>query len=444
MTSRKDNLNEHTRFLELAAIATCDALTSGEMADLEDHLQVCEECRELHRQYQILANEGIPRLAGSYEHRESTGSWDDTSTRWKLFARMEGGEERDAIATAAPAIPHTETNPLHRNTLRTIQGAALAACLVIGVAIGAYRLGGWREAHAKPDEASAKAHSEAMLSAKRSVDALLTEQTERIARLEAESTEKRQDVEKLQRQLQVLQDRLREERASANAGFNGLVAAKANSVEQLSNLAQERDRLSVQLREVSHAYQSVQTELSSMRTERDRSMLRMAALEMRADELAAIIADQDRQLKNSEQYLSSDRDIRELLGARNLYIADIFDVGGSNRTRKPFGRVFYTRGKSLILYAFDLDHQPKVTKASTFQVWGEKETVHEEQAKPRNLGLLYLDSEANRRWILQFDDPRTLAEIDAVFITVEPNGGSPKPTGKPFLFALLRREPNHP
>ncbi len=444
MTSRKENLNEHTRFIELATIATCDALTNGEMAELKDHLQVCEECRELHRQYQILAKEGIPLLAGSYEHRESAGSWDNTSTRRKLFARIEGGEDRDAMLTAVPAISHPETNPLHRNALRTIQGAALSACLIIGVAAGAYRLGGWREAHTKPGEASAKAPSEAMLSAKKSVDALLTEQTERIARLEAESTEKRQNVEKLQRQLQVLQDRLREERASSNAGFNGLVAAKANSDEQLNSLAQERDRLSVHLREVSHAYQDVQTELSSMRAERDRSMLRMAALEMRADELTAVIAGQDRQLKNSEQYLSSDRDIRELLGARNLYIADIFDVDGSNRTRKPFGRVFYTRGRSLILYAFDLDRQPKVTRASAFQLWGEKETVQEERAKPRNLGLLYLDSEANRRWILRFDDPRTLAEIDAVFITVEPNGGSPKPTGKPFLFALLRREPNHP
>jgi len=283
-----------------------------------------------------------------------------------------------------------------------------------------------------------------MLSAKRPIEALFTEQTERIARLEAESAEKRQDVEKLQRQLQLLQDRLREERASANAGFNSLAAAKANSDEQLNNAAQERDRLSDQLREVSLAYENVQMELSSMRAERDKSMLRMAALEMHADQLSAVVASQNSQLKNSEQYLASDRDIRELLGARNLYIADIFDVDGSNRTRKPFGRVFYTRGRSLILYAFDLDRQPKVTKASAFQVWGEKDTVQEERAKPRNLGLLYLDSEANRRWILRFDDPRTLAEIDAVFITVEPNGGSPKPTGKPFLFALLRREPNHP
>jgi hypothetical protein len=35
-------------------------------------------------------------------------------------------------------------------------------------------------------------------------------------------------------------------------------------------------------------------------------------------------------------------------------------------------------------------------------------------------------------------------EIDAVFVTVAPHGGSQKPTGKPFLYAMLRKEANHP
>jgi hypothetical protein len=46
--------------------------------------------------------------------------------------------------------------------------------------------------------------------------------------------------------------------------------------------------------------------------------------------------------------------------------------------------------------------------------------------------------------MLRFDDHRKLAQIGAIFVTVEPNGGSKKPTGKPFLFAMLRKEANHP
>jgi hypothetical protein len=132
------------------------------------------------------------------------------------------------------------------------------------------------------------------------------------------------------------------------------------------------------------------------------------------------------------------------MGARKLYIADVFDVDGSSRTQKPFGRVFYTRGKSLIFYAFDLDRQTKILNASSFQVWGQREAPEGEQASPMNLGIFYMDSEANRRWVMRFDDPKQLAEIDAVFVTVEPHGGSQKPTSKPFLYALLRNEANHP
>jgi hypothetical protein len=119
-------------------------------------------------------------------------------------------------------------------------------------------------------------------------------------------------------------------------------------------------------------------------------------------------------------------------------------VDGSSRTQRPFGRVFYTQGKSLIFYAFDLDREPGVVNASAFQVWGQRETPQGEQAPPMNLGILYKDNETNRRWVMRFDEPKQLAEIDAVFVTVEPRGGSHKPTSKPFLFALLRNEANHP
>jgi hypothetical protein len=160
------------------------------------------------------------------------------------------------------------------------------------------------------------------------------------------------------------------------------------------------------------------------------------------DVLEASGRDQERRLKDDEQYLSSDRDIRELMGARKLYIADVFDVDSGSRTRKPFGRVFYTQNRSLIFYAFDLDRQPGVKNASAFQVWGQRDA--EERNRATNLGILYMDSESNRRWVLKIDDPKELAEIDAVFVTIEPRGGSQKPTGKPFLYALLRKEANHP
>ena len=129
------------------------------------------------------------------------------------------------------------------------------------------------------------------------------------------------------------------------------------------------------------------------------------------------------------------------MGARDLYIAEVHDVARDGHTQKPYGRVFYTKGKSLIFYAYDLDHQTELKQASTFQAWGRRGPDREQAI---NLGVFFEDSASKKRWILKCEDPKTLAQIDAVFVTVEPNGGSHKPSGKSLLFAYLKVDPNHP
>jgi hypothetical protein len=266
---------------------------------------------------------------------------------------------------------------------------------------------------------------------RKSVQDQLGNQADQILHLQEKNYQSEQELAKLRLALRTMTDRA-----------NDSGAAKNRTDEQLRMVLEQRDALSVQLREVEQANQNIQAELASLRAERDKALLRMVSLESKIDELTAATRVQERKIKDDEQYLASDRDIRELMGARGLYIADVYDVDSRSRTRKSFGRVFYTQGKSLIFYAFDLD--PGVTNANAFQVWGRKETAKGTQARPKSLGILYLDSESNRRWVMRFDDARQLEEIDAVFVTVEPHGGSPKPTSKPFLYALLRQEVNHP
>ena len=61
-----------------------------------------------------------------------------------------------------------------------------------------------------------------------------------------------------------------------------------------------------------------------------------------------------------------------------------------------------------------------------------------------SLGILYKDTVGKKRWVLKFDDEKALDQIDAVFVTLEPNGQSHKPSGKSLLFAYLKVNPNHP
>ena len=129
------------------------------------------------------------------------------------------------------------------------------------------------------------------------------------------------------------------------------------------------------------------------------------------------------------------------MGARDLLIADVYDIDKSGLPQKPFGRIFYTRGSKLLFYAFDLDRGPGVKNASTFQVWGRRGYG---DTHPLNMGVMYLDSKVSKRWALKFNDAKALSQVDAVFVTIEPRGGSGTPKGRQLLYASLKTPANHP
>jgi hypothetical protein len=427
--------NDHEKFKEFCALANSGALTAGEWAQLNGHLPTCEECRELYDQYLILCTEGIPLLGCSYDPHTEPRRWDDTATRRSLFARVSAG--------AQPSFEPLIHGPLAESPVPTqhnlfpwmppnlFVGAALVGCLIAAVGLGAYHFGSRVNVGAKHAQVSSQDYSRKQATDTRSEEDLLATQ-KKLTHLQEESSRKEQELAKLHTSVRALERRA-----------NELMTTNSTTEEQLQEVSEERSVLNAQLRDAKQAYLNVQAELSSLRDERDHALLLVASLKASIVELSAVNREQERRLKDDEKYLAYDRDIRELMGARKLYIADVFDVDGGSRTLKPFGRVFYTQGKSLVFYAFDLDHQPSNTGASTFQAWG-RMTARGGESQPVNLGVFYQDSESNRRWVLRYDDPNRLAEIDAVFVTVEPRGGSPKPTSKPFIYALLGKGTNHP
>lgn len=185
----------------------------------------------------------------------------------------------------------------------------------------------------------------------------------------------------------------------------------------------------------------LQDKLDSLEQQSSQDKQRATALEAKVSDLTRLLHDREAALDQQQELLAHDRDIRDLMGARDLYVAEVYDVERTGETRKPYGRVFYTKGKSLIFYAYDLDQQAGVKNASTFQAWGRRGPDWQQAL---NLGIFYVDNSSKKRWVLRFADPKALAQIDAVFVTVEPNGGSQKPSKKPLLFAYLHIDPNHP
>ena len=433
-----ERLNDHQKFKELAALAQARGLSVSEQIELKRHVEACETCRAIYREYFLLSSEGMAFLAADYGHVSEAEAWDHRAARDQLFSRI---REFEHFAIASTEIASTEVDrprPARvfgaRGTRLRWAAAAAVACLLVGV--GAYHLGSRRPAElARLSTVVSPAPTplQQLASEKKTADDLLVTQMAQISRLQKQISGEQRDLVGLRAALRAVENHSSE-----------LSTANSKGETQFRQVSEERDKLAAQVRDAEKAYQNLQLEFTSLHTEHDRTLLHTASLESKIDELSAAARDQERRLKDNEQYLASDRDIRELMGARKLYIADVFDVDSGSRTRKPFGRVFYTQNKSLIFYAFDLDRQPGVKNASAFQVWGQRDGELSAKSHPMNLGILYMDSDSNRRWVLRWDDLKQLAEIDAVFVTVEPHGGSQKPTGKPFLYALLRKEANHP
>jgi hypothetical protein len=134
-------------------------------------------------------------------------------------------------------------------------------------------------------------------------------------------------------------------------------------------------------------------------------------------------------------------DGREIFGARDLHIVDVYDVDQAGKASRTYGRVYYVNRSLLLFYAFDLDHNAKLRKPVAFQAWGFRQP---NSKTAESLGLFYLEDPKLDRWTLRVSDPRLLARIDSLFVTVEPPGGSNAPRGRQLLFASLSGPPNHP
>jgi anti-sigma-K factor RskA len=423
---------DHERFHKLCALAQADSLSSGEKLDLEQHLKTCAACREIYDQYSTIGRVGVAFLPEAHALTEEALRWDSRKAWADISATIRGQRTQQVLPfkTSGMRRGWSLTPSLSAGRLAI---ASLAACVIIALTLGAYRMGERRNLLSPQQSANLAQRVQNPAPEKRASVDLPAAQTEQISDLDKQIANERQEIAQMRAALIV-----------ANEKVDELGNANGKREADLRQLTGERDQLAKRLSDSESAYRTMQADYSGLRADHDRYSLHTASLESELTELHATNQDLQRRLKDDEQYLTSDRDIRELMGARKLYIADVFDVDSDSHTRKPFGRVFYTQSKSLVFYAFDLDHQPGVKTASVFQVWGQKDFQSNGKSHPMNLGILYMDSESNRRWVLRSDDPRQLSEIDAVFVTVEPHGGSQKPTGKPLLYALLRKEANHP
>jgi len=436
----RSGMRPHEEFLELCAVSTTGELTDDEKARLGEHLAECAACREALYEFEAAANIGAPLFSSVFAASESQleNSAAD-APRIPITNPVAASQETTEDAKAGEASQILAFANQNGNASAPVNWnyvwLSLAAAVLLTVALGMYSYEvGTRHSAQTAQIQAPSANDESKID---SLEQQLSDAGHERETLRTELGERDHQIAELERQM-----------AAQTSALNDAKTAQADLARSFEDAVNDKQQIAQQQASANQSLATAETSLEKVQADLDATRQQQVQDQARAGKLELEIAQLNTQLKQNQstvgkqaELLDDDRDIRDLMGARDLYIAEVYDVARDGATQKPYGRIFYTKGKSLIFYAYDLDQQPGVRNAGTFQAWGQSGP---DQQQALSLGVFYQDSAAKKRWVLKSDDPQALEQINAVFVTVEPNGGSHKPTGKPLLFASLKIEPNHP
>lgn len=405
-------MNSHQHYEELCALAVSGQTSQTDLADLKAHLESCPDCRGLVDDFTHLSAQGLSLLAAK---RSQCQVPPGMTQRFVARARSEGIEM--SRETAAKVMKRSRT------VLVAAMCSAAAVVLIVGSLIVQKRhpsrpVGIQMQTpnYEAPNASSTLSLPTAPVKAVESEQQLAAARKE-MSSLAATIRAQREELEALSRVKESLSSRLIE----------------AN--QQNARFQSEKEEGET------HATQ-LQAELEKSRADKSASDVTATLQETELRELRKKVDDQADLLRQQEELTARGSDVRDLVVARNLHIIDVHDRDGTGKSQRAFGRIFYTEGKSLIFYAYDLGDSRKVDAKISFCVWGE----HLGAEKPiKSLGVFHNDDASDGRWVLTFDDPHVLAQINSVFVTVESSRKAIRePGGRRILFAFLGEKPNHP
>lgn len=413
----------HEPFEKLCALAAAGEISAADWPALEAHLDECAECRTAFRERKDVAFARAGDRAGREIPREAAR---EARLRRKILQRAAAAGARFTPEAIEASLPVQARSPRVRfwgPVRRPLAGFA-AGALIAGAGVWmALRVVSPASAPAPPPVVTVRAPAPAglaLLEAEVSQDTAVQAE----GALRQELRDARAETAQLEQQLQAAQSR-----ASDLAGANSAANIEVGKLERQLNAAQSSES-------------RAEAELAGLRGSWSDAAKRLDLSDADNSALRAKLATESASLKRETALLSHGRDIRDLISARNLHIIDVYDTNGAGKTSKSFGRVFYTEGRSLIFFAYDLPRSGAVPTKYEFTAWGKGDGS---DAQARRLGIFYRDKKDLKRWVMEVTDPRALSQINSVFVTLEKTGhpaGSPK--GKKLLSAFLGAPANHP
>ncbi len=426
---------KHEHFEELCAAASVGQASGEDLIELENHFANCYSCRRTYAAYlSIAAHEFVavgrdPVLSES-EAQECLQSelltrrfFDRSKREGIIFSDQVYDESQINLAAPFPRAPR-----FWLGRLSTRMAIAAAVPLVI-LGVSVYRT------DLLSRFASRFPAQEKVVVAPTDVRSPSPKQ---VASPAAANPKLQADIERLKAALAAANARLEaktDEQAAASRDRNKLVADRDALAERLGQSQQQLAEWQALTADARH-----DSELQKQRAGELEANLAAAKAELSDD--TRKLAEESATFNRERQLLAMGRDVSDLMGARNLHILDVMDTDSRGKTRPAFGRIFYTEGKSLVFYAYDLN-EIKVNNANyQYQVWARKEGQDREV---RRLGIFYADDKAQNRWVFKCDDADVINEIDSVFVTLgRPNSDPTHPEGSRLMYAYLHGPSNHP
>jgi hypothetical protein len=359
----------HEEFLELSALSTTGELSEEEQKRLQDHLATCTDCRQALKEFEAVADVGVPLLSSVLSAPPSNEL--SQAPRKAVGATQKHGPVQGET-TSVSSVPTKQGKGLiftHRNGNGRTQvnwnyvWMPFAAAVLLTVALGIYSYQVGRRRTLEVTQVRPNSPADNRVNA---LERQMSDMGHEHEVLKTQLAERDRMIRDLRRQVEDQSAALGEaKRVQAN-----LEQSLQNDQTEKQQLAQERSNFTQKLDAAQASLQKTQADLDSLRQQRSQDQSRSDSLEAQIRDLHGQLRDREQTIGKQDELLAHDRDIRDLMGARDLYIAEVYDVERDGATKKPYGRVFYTKGKSLVFYAYDLDQQPGVRNASTFQAWG--------------------------------------------------------------------------
>jgi hypothetical protein len=393
-------MNDHEHYEELAALAAGGFLSDQELTELGEHTKGCGQCLKSQAEFTELFRSGMPLTANEFreaQDRLTTETDAGMRDRFLKRARLEG-------ISVAPSFG--QSIPPKRNIFASVLGIAvpIAALLLLAVYGGYAYLG-----RTHTDSGQFQQQIEQLQSQNNSLNTTVSQLNQSILGQQHE-------IQNLRAQLEA-------------ANKNGVSSSVSKTVQLPDELVNSEKQLT-----------DARNEIDRIKQLRANDEASLVAQQVRIAELADQLRVASATLDLERQLTAAGKDIRELLTARQLHVIDVRDTDADGKPSKAFGRIFVTEGKTLTFYAFDLNQEKPIDPKHRFEVWG---TQQAKGSPAHNLGFLYVDDAAQRRWTLKINDPQLVKEVESVFVTVEPAQGNNAPSGQTMLYAYLG-QPNHP